>query len=185
MTFPVSGSYRSVFFTSASTGYIAGQLGTGSSPLIMKTTNSGANWIDQPTGQAQYLNSIYFPNTNTGFACGRVGLMIKTTTGGTTGIKIINGIAESFLLEQNYPNPFNPGTKIRFDIPSLEGGRGRMVTLKIYDALGREVAALVNEQLQPGTYEIDFDASHLTSGIYYYRLSAGNFSETKKMVLLK
>ncbi len=97
-------------------------------------------------------------------------------------------IPELFSLNQNYPNPFNPTTKIRFEIPlskgvSASGGRG--VSLVIYDMLGREVAILVNEELNPGTYEVGWDASNFPSGVYFYRLNTGAFSETKRMVLLK
>jgi hypothetical protein len=96
-------------------------------------------------------------------------------------IKINNSVPEGFGLGQNYPNPFNPSTKIKFDIPSF--GTQEPVQLRIFDILGREVSRPVNQLLQPGTYEYSFDAAHLSSGIYYYRLTYGNYSETKKMVL--
>jgi hypothetical protein len=93
-------------------------------------------------------------------------------------------------LEQNYPNPFNPITNIRFSIPVETGhlDQSRQVApslLRVYDVLGREVATLVNEQLQPGTYTVQFDATNLSSGVYYYRLEAGSFSATRKLVLMK
>lgn len=99
----------------------------------------------------------------------------------------------NFSLEQNYPNPFNPSTKIRYSIPSVtlssssraESREGGLVTLKVYDILGNEVAALVDEYKEAGSYEINFDASLLSSGVYFYKLQAGAFSETKKMVLLR
>ncbi len=91
-----------------------------------------------------------------------------------------------FSLSQNYPNPFNPSTIIRFAVPLNKGGnRGLFVLLKIYDILGSEVTTLVNEKLQPGKYEINFDVSKYSSGVYYYKLSAGDFIETKKMILIK
>ncbi|HRB41009.1 MAG TPA: T9SS type A sorting domain-containing protein, partial [Bacteroidia bacterium] len=98
-----------------------------------------------------------------------------------------------FSLEQNYPNPFNPVTTIKYTIPTppssspLAKGRNEVgfVTLKVYDVLGKEVATLVNEEKPSGHYEINFDASNLASGIYYYQLRAGEFVETKKMTLLK
>lgn len=94
--------------------------------------------------------------------------------------------AEGFSLSQNHPNPFNPVTKFKFNIPQNETTH-RVVTtrLKIFDALGCEVAILVNQQLQPGTYEADWDASAFPSGVYYYRLESGSYTETRKMVLLK
>ena len=84
------------------------------------------------------------------------------------------------LLEQNYPNPFNPSTTIKYQIPELS-----FVTVKVYDVLGNEVATLVNEELTAGDYEIEFNGEELTSGIYFYRLKAGNFIQTKKMLLIK
>jgi hypothetical protein len=94
---------------------------------------------------------------------------------------------EEFVLEQNYPNPFNPSTKIKYQIPaSLNPSQGgTFVQLIVYDILGREVTVLVNEEKQPGIYESVFDGSNLPSGIYLYRLTAGEYSETKKLVLLK
>jgi hypothetical protein len=106
-------------------------------------------------------------------------------------IKISNTIPDKFSLFQNYPNPFNPTTKIKFDIPLSRGvprfpsGRGVSVKLTIYDLLGCEVAVLVNEQLKPGTYEIEFDGTNYPSGVYFYKLTTNDFSETKKMVLKK
>ena len=98
---------------------------------------------------------------------------------------------EKFSLSQNYPNPFNPVTKIKFSIPQNETTQGAISTrLIIYDALGKELAILVNQQLQPGTYEADWDASSYPSGVYYYKLKVETsqrdvFTETKKMVLIK
>jgi hypothetical protein len=101
-----------------------------------------------------------------------------------------------FRLEQNYPNPFNPSTKIRFTIPAsslnpFSKGEGTLVSLKVFDVLGNEVATLVNEEKPAGVYEVEFstgsfgNASNLSSGIYFYKISAGSFNETKKMILLR
>ena len=84
----------------------------------------------------------------------------------------------SYGLEQNYPNPFNPNTKIRYVIPTSSA-----VTIKIYDLLGQEIETLVNEYKFPGEYTVEWDASHLSSGIYLYRITAGDYSETKKLIL--
>ncbi len=91
-----------------------------------------------------------------------------------------------FSLSQNYPNPFNPVTKIMFSIPLNETTR-RVVSTKliVYDVLGEEVTVLINQQMQPGSYEADWDASAYPSGVYYYRLVSGSYTKTKKMVLLK
>ncbi|MBK7157093.1 MAG: T9SS type A sorting domain-containing protein [Ignavibacteria bacterium] len=89
-------------------------------------------------------------------------------------------IPGNYKLYQNYPNPFNPSTKIKYDI-KIDG----LVTLKVYNILGSEVASLVSEVKQAGRYEVEFNGSNLGSGVYYYRLQAGDFSETKRMLLLK
>lgn len=87
---------------------------------------------------------------------------------------------ERFVLSQNYPNPFNPGTTIRFDLP-----RASHVTVTVYDVLGREVATLVNEGKEPGTYAVQWDASGVSSGMYFYRIKAGDIVQTKRMMLLR
>jgi hypothetical protein len=96
-------------------------------------------------------------------------------------------LPNEFSLSQNYPNPFNPTTEIKYTIPSVSPNevKGFLVTLKVYDFLGNEVAILVNEEKSAGTYEVRFDGDALASGIYIYKLSAGNFIETKKMIFLK
>lgn len=91
-----------------------------------------------------------------------------------------NKIPDRFALEQNYPNPFNPATFIKFQLP-----KQAQVSIKVFDILGREVVVLVNEVKQPGYYEIRFDGSSLASGMYFYKIEAGTFVETKKMVLIK
>ncbi len=88
--------------------------------------------------------------------------------------------ADNFFLEQNYPNPFNPKTNIKYDIPELS-----YVTITVYDILDNKVETLVNEDKLAGSYEIKFDAAALPSGTYFYRFTAGDFSETKKMLLIK
>lgn len=95
-----------------------------------------------------------------------------------------NPILKDFILYQNYPNPFNPKTKIKFVIPSV-GTRLALSVLKVYNILSQEVATLLDEYKHSGNYEIEFDASHLPSGIYFYRLSVGTYSQTKSMILLK
>jgi hypothetical protein len=123
---------------------------------------------------------------------------IKQWTKPSTGIEA--GDSENltrFKLYDNYPNPFNPTTKIRYKIPIEGGTKGVLVTLKVYDVIGREVAILVNEEKTAGEYEVEFSAKggsasggdatkySLSSGIYFYRLQSGKFTETKKLVLIK
>lgn len=99
----------------------------------------------------------------------------------SVGINTISSIVpDEFNLWNNYPNPFNPSTNIRFDIPKLS-----FIELKIFDATGKVLNTLVNERLQPGSYEYNFDASNLPSGVYFYALNSNEFSSTKKMILLK
>jgi len=98
-----------------------------------------------------------------------------------TGINTISSeIPSEYKLFQNYPNPFNPSTIIRFQIKD-----SKFVALKIYDILGREITTLLNEKLKAGIYEISFSINQLPSGIYFYKISTGDFSDIKKMVLMK
>lgn len=103
-------------------------------------------------------------------------LVYQTLVGGVQSVEIPN----YFSLTQNYPNPFNPTTSIKFSVPTPE-----MVTLKVYDILGKEVAVLVNELKQPGFHSVEFNASRLASGIYFYRINAGEFTSVKRMILIK
>jgi hypothetical protein len=95
-------------------------------------------------------------------------------------VKPSGEIAAGFALNQNYPNPFNPATKIDYTV-----AQAARVTIRVYNILGEEVATLLNEELQPGTYQAVFDASRMASGVYYYKMTAGSFTETKKMMLVK
>jgi N-acetylneuraminic acid mutarotase len=107
--------------------------------------------------------------------------LVRAYTPITTSVEVLStNIPSFFTLEQNYPNPFNPSTKISFALPE----RGN-VSLKVYDLLGGEVAQLVNGEIEAGSYDLSFNASDLPSGIYFYKLQAGSFVETKKMILLK
>ena len=93
---------------------------------------------------------------------------------------VIIGIPAKYYLSQNYPNPFNPVTNLEFGIPDLG-----FVTLKIYDVIGRELVTLVNEIKKPGYYKVTFNASDLSSGVYFYRMTAGDFVAVKKFLVLK
>ena len=97
-----------------------------------------------------------------------------------SSIAVVEITPSRFELFQNYPNPFNPITKITYSIPKVS-----FITLKVYDLLGREIKTLVNEFRQPGVFSIDFNTEGLSSGIYFYKLKAGEFTETKKMILMK
>jgi hypothetical protein len=129
------------------------------------------------------ISNVYTKNDSTTI----LNVKLRPTTTGISGNG--NNIAKEFELMQNYPNPFNPVTKIKFDIaPLLRGvgeARGVFTSLKVFDITGREIKTLVNEKLNPGTYEVTFDGSNLSSGVYFYKIRAGEYSETKRMILTK
>ncbi len=161
--------------------FINDQIGWGLGSSIYRTNNSGVNWELEYTSSV-YLNSIDFVNQSIGWAVGRNGTILYTTTGGVSVTQISTNIAEQYSLNQNYPNPFNPNTVILYQL-SVAG----FTSLKVFDLLGKEVATLVNEKQNAGSYAVDFNSAEfsLPSGIYFYTLSAGEFKETKKMVLVK
>jgi photosystem II stability/assembly factor-like uncharacterized protein len=174
-----AGSYKNYYamhFPSNNTGWFIGD-------QIIKTTDGGANFITI-TNTPNPVNSykgVFFISDNTGWLVGLNGTIIKTQTGGITNINLINSnVPKDYKLEQNYPNPFNPSTNVKFSI--VNSGN---VRIDVYDVLGREVQTLVNERMQPGTYEITFDGSLLTSGVYLYRLISEGYSGTKKMLLVR
>jgi hypothetical protein len=161
----------------------------GTSAGVYLTTNGGNNWIQKNQGFIYAPNITSLMISNNYIIAGTVVFSgWKRSLAEIIGIqKISTEVPTSFSLLQNYPNPFNPCTVIGFQL-SVAG----KVSLKVYDMLGREVATLVNEQLAPGTYEVNFDAhkggsstSALSSGMYFYTLSAGEYKETKRMTLLK
>ena len=140
----------------------------------VKLFDSGGNYIEDliPSGSGNLLT----PNA----------VVIREVSAvSVSNESSINSI--KFRLKQNYPNPFNPTTKIKFSVPrvNLDEGEGSLVTLKVYNILGTEISTLISEELSAGEYEVDFNASELTSGIYFYKLTSGSFAETKKMILLK
>jgi hypothetical protein len=143
------------------------------------------NWIVQDIIPGQYIDNL----TILGVPPFSIpGLQTKLTDEIVVSVANEETIPNTFSLEQNYPNPFNPSTKIRFTIPSViasETKQSQFVSLKVYDVLGNEVATLVNEDKQAGSYEVDFNSAGLSSGIYFYKLQAGSFIETKKMILLR
>jgi hypothetical protein len=108
------------------------------------------------------------------------GTMTISTLTDVTGVKEIAEAPETFNLKQNYPNPFNPTTMIEYGIPEES-----FVTLTVYNVLGQSVSTLVNEQQRAGTYGVTFDASQYPSGIYFYKITAGNYVNAFKMVLMK
>ena len=154
---------------------------------IYKSTNNGNQWQSYNTGIPYYFATTLEIGDSTLFAgiWGHGLWSIKKIITGIDQSLIL--VPEKFYLSQNYPNPFNPSTKIKYSIPNvtLSGVEGSRVTLKVFDVLGNEVATLVNEYRNAGNYEFDFNAASLSSGIYFYRLSASSFVQTKKMILIK
>ena len=170
---------NSLYFTDKRNGW-----GAGDNSRIQSTTNGGVNWIDQTSFQPGInYNSVYFTDSLTGWVVGDSGVILKTTTGGVlTGFSNTSTeIPDKFSLSQNYPNPFNPNTIINFQCSMFN-----FISLRVFDVLGNEVATLVNENKQPGSYQIEFDGSNYPSGVYLYRLEInGSIIDTKRMILLK
>ncbi|HRF65391.1 MAG TPA: YCF48-related protein [Ignavibacteria bacterium] len=177
--FAGTGSGGDMCFVNEQTGWVGG---TG----IRGTTNGGLNWqLQISLSYPASINSIHFLNNSEGWAVGNTGTIIRTISGGIGITTISSLVPKSFNLHQNYPNPFNPVTKIRFSIPASGEISSRVISLRIYDILGKEITVLVNEELKPGIYETDWDASNFSSGIYFYSLITDNFTQTRKMVLIK
>ena len=151
-------------FVTYSYGYGIGIFGT----FEFSSFGSGGDWL-----VGAYINGVLYGDTL------------------LTGIeKTDDIIPEKYSLYQNYPNPFNPTTKIKFEVPTTLSfphvpDGNPYIRLSIFDILGREVAILLNEQLTPGTYTIDWNASAFPSGIYFYKLESGEYTETKRMILIK
>ncbi len=180
---------RSVDFVDINNGWVVGNEGT-----IIKTTNSGIDWITQPSGTSNNLHSVCFINSTTGWAVGSGGAILKTTTGGTFvqeedyPVEMPN----SFILGQNYPNPFNSSTTIPFTVHGKQETVKSPIhtTLKIYNIRGQLVKTLLDHERSPGHHAVIWDGKDkkgnlVASGVYFYQLKVGEFTETKKLVLLK
>ncbi|OGV04748.1 MAG: hypothetical protein A3J84_05080, partial [Ignavibacteria bacterium RIFOXYA2_FULL_37_17] len=144
---------------------------------LSQTINSELIMIDTSDGTGTLIGSIGFKAVS--------GLTIKGSVVVSTNEKKSDQFPTVYNLAQNYPNPFNPTTKIKFTIPEEGTKHSLLVQLKVYDVLGNEVETLVNEIKPAGNYEINFDASGLSSGVYFYKLIAGDYLSTKKMLLIK
>lgn len=164
-------------FKNANTGYVCGNSVT----AACRTTDGGISWTLEnyhlPTGA-----KIYITPGDTAFALGTWGSILRNVSYAIpTGVRTeSNTLPKGFSLAQNYPNPFNPSTIIQYNIPS-----GSKVKIEIFDVLGKLVSTLVSEYKAAGNYEINFNASKLSSGVYFYKLTAGSQILTKKMSLVK
>jgi hypothetical protein len=159
--------------------------------IVFKTTDGGISWINKPSITTNWLFSFYFIDSNTGWAVGSGGTILKTINSGEPSrIREISNsssrIPNHFILKQNYPNPFsvnggNSITTIHFSIPKTS-----YVKLKIFDVTGREVETLVDGKLKTGKYEVKWNAGRYSRGIYLYRFNVDNkLIETKKLLYLK
>jgi hypothetical protein len=156
-------------YLDAGTGYSSYLWSTGATTRIIQINSPGTYYVFVPYGQGGFISSERAVITNMSNPCSQVGIE-----------EVSNELPERFELHQNYPNPFNPTTHFGFRIAEFG-----LVRLTIYDALGREATVLVNENLKPGSYKVSWDGTNYPSGLYFYVLSAGNFTQTKKMVLVK
>ena len=152
---------------------------------VFHLTNNGTTWTSDSAGMSSIYgysdaNALIVSGTYL-FAGNDRGVWRRPLAEMITGVKEEqNNLPSNFSLKQNYPNPFNPTTIIKYSLP-----RSNMVTMKVYDILGNEVASLVNEEKPAGSYSVNFNASKLSSGVYFYRMKAGSFVETKKLILMK
>lgn len=174
------GYYLAGYFINGSIGYIGRDKGP-----VLCTTNSGVNWITQYTNPfSKNMKRMYFVNSRLGFAIGDSGHVIRTNDGGGLYIgvnQISTEIPQWSALFQNYPNPFNPVTRIRYSVRSNSN-----INIAVFDIKGKRVSDLVNKRHAPGTYEVDFTGSSLSSGIYFYTLiDDGKIINTKKMLMIK
>ena len=178
---------RSIYFHTVDSAIVVGDNGT-----IRFSTNGGETWFtdaffNSPSTR-QYKSVTLINRDHYTFSALSDSLFFVSNDPITIGLNPISlVIPKGFSISQNYPNPFNPSTKIKFEIPisPISFGERHGVRLVIFDILGREVETLINEQLKPGTYEVDWNAAGYSSGIYFYKLIAGDFTETKRMVLIK
>ncbi len=162
-------------FLNSTTGWVGGWTPDFQAGPTFQTSNGGASWVNVTFGKA--LNRFQFFGDTLAFGCGQTIYKYQRIT----GVQQISGtIPQTFNLSQNYPNPFNPETKIKFSVP-----QSMNVTLKVYDVSGKERATLSDQFLQQGEYETRFNGENFSSGIYYVKMTAGNYSETIKMMLLK
>lgn len=162
-------------FVNQNEGWIVGGTGT-----LYSTTNAGLNWTLIATPTTQDLNSIHSFDGVNAWSVGNSGIIISNYSLSTGIENELSKIPDQIILEQNYPNPFNPSTTIKFSVPERSN-----TIIKVYSTVGSEVATLLNEVKQPGTYEVDFNAADLSSGAYFYSIETDNFREVKKMILIK
>lgn len=170
---PFNFDVPSIEFANENTGW------AGTQAPFYKTTNGGKDWNQQFITGVVY--SIHAFDENLVWTCGNAGRIWHTTNGGLSFINnISNELPKDYKLFQNYPNPFNSQTNIKFEI--IKSSR---YILEIFDSKGSKIEEVFSESLNPGQYELIYNAERLNSGVYFYRLSDNNFNETKKLILVK
>jgi hypothetical protein len=154
----------------------------GSGGGVFLSTNNGTSWTLVNSGLTNIsVYALAVSGTNLFAGPDGGGVWRRPLSDIITSIHITSSeLPSEFFLRQNYPNPFNPTTTIKFQITI-----SKFVKLSVFDMLGHEVATLMNEQLKPGMYEVEWDGTGYSSGTYYYKLFAGDYVETKKMILMK
>ncbi len=178
---------QQIQFISDSIGYFISTSDTFGihSHILYKTTDGGNSWFDLTNElPSTGIFSLFFTDENTGYLAGKTGIL-KTTSGGEGIVTSVQqednvSIPSDFKLYQNYPNPFNPSTTIKFAIP-----KESYTKLEIFNILGEKVTTLVSEMLSPGAYKYKWDAGRYSSGVYFYRIIADSFIQTKKLLLVK
>jgi hypothetical protein len=168
------------FVKSFRVGQISGNFLWGGNIVTASNANSSKVRMQAALNNPGMMMMTWSDNRQDGGGIYAQNVNFDGTLGNILGIINYSGIADKFSLSQNYPNPFNPITKIKFSIPNAQYTR-----LLIFDALGREVASLVNSYLPGGSYEVEWEASAYPSGVYFYELISGEYKETKQMILIK
>ena len=181
MTLDIFGIATSISFRTKAEGW--GAIGWGAK--IISTFDSAKSWDIMSPPDSNCIFYMQFTDKRNGYAVGDSGLFYRYNKNLIGVRKLESKIPENFRLEQNYPNPFNPITKVKFNIGQEVRSQKSEVRIIVYDILGKEIQTLVNDKFEPGIYEVDFDGSNLSSGIYFYQLTAGDFRQVRKMVLLK
>ena len=158
----------------------AGTLFGGAAGGVFRSSDNGDSWSQINTGLTNTSVSALAVNSSDDIFAGTNGGVFRHVESPTAVEEISSSIPSSFALEQNYPNPFNPTTTIQFTL-----AKGANVKLKVFSIEGKEVATLVDEALTPGVHTFRFEANGLPSGVYFYRIEAGELFQTRRLMLLK
>jgi hypothetical protein len=169
-----SATLRGVSFVDIHNGWAVGDSGT-----VLHTTNAGSTWLPENSGTTRTLMSVRFTDINHGWAVGENGTILHYTSGEWISSEP-GGLPTQIRIVEAYPNPFNATTTIMFDLH-----KAGHVSLHVLDLLGREVAVLTDGFFEAGSQRVTFDGSNLASGVYFARLNDGQYSLTKKLMLLK